>query len=383
MTHQDNRETRLYFLDNLRTFMIFLVVLYHAGLVYESSGISAYFWIVDDPSTTDAAGIVNIIVDIFIMSVVFYISGYFTPSSLRNKPGWTFLAGKFRRIMIPWLIAVFTLIPLYKMIFLYSRGMPQEHWTGYFYFSHSTGIFSQNWLWFLPVLFAFYLIYLIFSRINLRIPAMTVLRAVTMMFIIGLLYSLTIRWLHLEGWTKSPVLDFQNDRLLIYFMMFLLGALSYRVKLFHRPIASKKLYIVVCCFAWIPLNLYVWLVLFRFIRPGVPLISADIDRILLWTSFHLSLLSLLYLMVTTFRFYFNKPGGRLMGEMNRNSYSVYIIHMIVLGVIALLLLNLPIPSLVKYLVLTLATFAASNGLVSLYRRIIKPGIATRLLKQQA
>jgi len=34
---------RIYFLDNLRTFMIFLVVLYHAGLVYEYTGIVAFF----------------------------------------------------------------------------------------------------------------------------------------------------------------------------------------------------------------------------------------------------------------------------------------------------------------------------------------------------
>ena len=36
-----NNENRLYYLDNLRTFLIFLVVLVHAGVVYESSGIMA------------------------------------------------------------------------------------------------------------------------------------------------------------------------------------------------------------------------------------------------------------------------------------------------------------------------------------------------------
>ena len=50
-------EKRLYFLDNLRTFLIFLVVLYHAGVVYESSGLTASFWIVDDPSTSNLPGL--------------------------------------------------------------------------------------------------------------------------------------------------------------------------------------------------------------------------------------------------------------------------------------------------------------------------------------
>jgi peptidoglycan/LPS O-acetylase OafA/YrhL len=76
---------RIYFLDNLRTFMIFLVVLYHAGGVYESSGIWASFWLVDDPSTNQLAGILNIIIDIFVMPTVFFISGFFMPLSIKKK----------------------------------------------------------------------------------------------------------------------------------------------------------------------------------------------------------------------------------------------------------------------------------------------------------
>ena len=69
---------RLYFLDNLRTFLIFLVVLSHAGVVYESSGLTASFWIVDDPSTSNLPGLLNLIMDLFVMPTIFFISGYFT-----------------------------------------------------------------------------------------------------------------------------------------------------------------------------------------------------------------------------------------------------------------------------------------------------------------
>jgi peptidoglycan/LPS O-acetylase OafA/YrhL len=40
-THVKNQ---VHFLDNLRSAIIFLVILYHAGGVYESSGIWAFFW---------------------------------------------------------------------------------------------------------------------------------------------------------------------------------------------------------------------------------------------------------------------------------------------------------------------------------------------------
>jgi len=109
---------RIYFLDNLRTFLIFLVVLCHAGGVYESSGTWASFWIVDDPATNNLSGLLFIILDIFVMPTIFFISGFFTPLSMKNKKGWAFLKSKFKRLIIPWVIAVLTLIPLYKIIFL-------------------------------------------------------------------------------------------------------------------------------------------------------------------------------------------------------------------------------------------------------------------------
>lgn len=131
--------------------MIFLVVLYHAGGVYESSGIWASFWLVDDPSTNNLAGILNLIIDICVMPTIFFISGFFTPFSLKNRNGLEFLKSRIKRLIVPWIIAVLTLIPLYKIIFLYSRNLPQESWSSYFHWSN--GIWSQNWLWFLPVLF--------------------------------------------------------------------------------------------------------------------------------------------------------------------------------------------------------------------------------------
>ncbi len=82
MAHEENR---LFFLDNLRTFIIFLVVFFHAGWVYEKSGILSAVWIVDDPSKNDLAGILNLIMDMFMMPTMFFISGYFAPLSLKTK----------------------------------------------------------------------------------------------------------------------------------------------------------------------------------------------------------------------------------------------------------------------------------------------------------
>lgn len=359
---------RIYWLDNLRTFVIFLVVLCHAGWVYESSGIGAYFWIVDDPSTNDLSGIINIILDIFMMPTMFFISGFFTPLSLENRKGWAFLKSKFKRLMLPWIIAVLTLMPLYKVIFLYSRNTPQESWTTYFHWSN--GILSQSWLWFLPVLFLFDVLYLIFSKVKIGLPKISLKGAVFIIFIIGFIYSFCMSIFVLGGWTKTVLIDFQKEKLLIYFMMFLLGSLCFKRKIFESKPAGKKFYIVMNCTAWIPINLYVFLVIYSFVKPGEYIFSQIIDRIIILLSFHLSLLSLLYLMVETFRRYLNKR-GKIMMELNRNSYYVYIIHVVVLGGIALIMLNTAIPSLLKYLILAVSAYVTCNLIISVYRKVIE------------
>jgi len=357
---------RIYWLDNLRTFMIFLVVVLHAGLVYESSGITAFFWIVDDPSTNDLSGILNLIIDIFAMTTIFFISGFFVPQSMKNKQGLAFLTSKFKRLIVPWLIAVLTLIPLYKVIFLYSRNLPQEDWTTYFHWSN--GIWGQNWLWFLPVLFLFNALYLVLSRAEIKLPSITLKGAIWVAVLIGFACSFCMDVFGLQGWTKTILLDFQNERILIYFLVFLLGALSHKLKIFESGWKSKKLYVSLACTAWIPVNLYLFLVIYSLISPGNYILSKMGDILLIRVSFLLSLMCLLYLAINTFRYYLNKQ-GKIRKELNANSYYVYIVHTIVMGGVALAMLDTAIPSGLKHLILVVSTYVASNVIISLYRGV--------------
>ena len=361
-----SKGNRIHWLDNLRTFMIFLVVLLHAALVYGKNSIGTIWWIVIDPSNSDLPGILFLILNIFVIATIFFISGFFTPLSLKNKTAWAFLKSKFKRLIIPWIVAVLTLIPLYKVIFLYSRNLPQESWTTYF---HWNSIWSQNWLWFLPVLFLFDMLYLCFSRVHINMSHITLKRAIWAVLLICFLYSFCMDYFNLHGWTKTVLIDFQNERLLIYFMVFLLGALCCKLKIFESEWKNKKLDIVLHCTGWIPINLYIFLLIYSLLNPSNYLISEIVDTLLIRLNFILSLAYLLYVMITTFRKYLNKQ-RRIIMELNKNSYGVYIIHVIVMGFIALTMLNTAIPSLLKYLILTVSTYVASNLIISCYRKAI-------------
>jgi fucose 4-O-acetylase-like acetyltransferase len=361
------KRKRIYWMDNLRTAIIFLVVLYHVGGVYEAADMWGWFWIVDDPATISWVGIVGIVFDIFMMPTIFFISGYLTPPSLGNKSDWAFLKGKVRRLMIPWAIAVFTLIPIYKVIFLYSRNLPQEHWSTY---SHITNPNSQNWLWFLPLLFLFNALYLLLSKLTVRLPNLSLGVAVVGASAIGFVSSFGIgSLLGFRSWILTPLIDFENERVLVYFMAYLLGALAFRGNVFATKPKRKTLYIVASSIAWIPVTGHIFVRLFPFFYPEGFEVT-PLYRLMWWLSFHLSLPIMVYVMVESFRFYVDRT-GRIWRELNRNSYGVYIIHVIVIGVFGTLLLNLDLPALVKYPILIVLTYLGSNLIVSAYRTLIQ------------
>jgi len=124
--------------------------------------------------------------------------------------------------------------------------------------------------------------------------------------------------------------------------------------------------------------LYTVFLLHPWLYPDRVLLGKTLDTLVLWFSYQLALFCLVYLAIETFRRYLNAQ-GKFLGTLNANSYYVYIIHVVVLGVVALILLDAQIPSLLKYLTLTVATYAASNVIVAgvlLWR--ISPTAAARV-----
>ncbi|MFC1936028.1 acyltransferase family protein [Chloroflexota bacterium] len=362
---------RLHWMDNLRTIIILLVVLYHVGGVYEAAGMWASFWIVDDPDTITWVGIVGIMFDIIVMPTIFFISGYLAPASLKNKTGGEFIKGKIKRLIVPWVIAVFTVIPLYKIIFLYSRGLPQEHWSTYFHLSQGN-ISSQNWLWFLPVLFTFNILYLLISKANIRLPKISLKWAVLGTVLIGIVSSYFIGGvLGFRSWTHSPLIDFENERVLAYFMSFLLGALCFRKNVFAELPKSKTLYTVANSVAWLPVTGHIFARLWPFFYPNpAEFPITPLYRLLWHLSFYLSALCMAYVLIESFWRYLNKT-GKIWGELNRNSYGVYIIHVIIIGIFGTLLLNTNLPALAKYPLLIVSTYVGSNLVVSVYRSLVQ------------
>ena len=373
---------RLYFFDHLRTLLIFLVVVLHCGLVYESVLESS--WIVVDPVKADWIGLIRMYLNIFVMFTLFFISGYFIKPSFEKNSSWRFVKSKFTRIMLPWIFAVLTMIPLYKFLFLYSRGLPQEPWYTYFHIYSRPGgdpyFYADNpvmnWLWFLPILFFFQLSYVMLRKSGLDFSRVSVKTWTLLTLFGGLAYSMTISGLGLDGWYHSAILHFEWNRLLVYFLVFLLGTVVFENKATEDMLDYKKSYILINVVLTISITIFTATALnlfFNLIDPARDhyFISPGADRTFYYLSLLTSMLSFIYIMVYSFKAYANKTNN-LWTALSSNSYFVYIIHLVVLGVLAIPLLDVNFPAGIKFLILALSTWVISNVLVYCYMKIIHP-----------
>jgi hypothetical protein len=315
------------------------------------------------------------------MFIMFFISGYFIPSSFSRRTLFSFLAAKFRRIMIPWLIAVFTLIPLYKVIFLYSRGMPQQEWYSYFHFfareGGNLGLYADNptqsWLWFLPVLFLFQVVYALLAKTGIFRIRIKLNLAISLVFSLSLIYSLTIASLDLNGWQTSPIFHFQRERLFAYFLFFLLGSLCYKLKVFDaqrkRP-ATLLTAVTMLAFGLLTFTALSNNYFENLLNPDRHqfILSEAGDGIMYYFSIYLCVLTIMYVLIQLFRRFFNRS-GLLAVEFSRNSYAVYILHMGVIGAVSIPLLSSGMPALIKMSLVSVLTFVICNILISTYRRL--------------
>ena len=94
---------RLFYLDRLRVFLTFLLILHHTAIAYGASGSWIY---VDAEQGTTVTNIVTLLIHSYQSSILygsflFLLSGYFVPGSYERKGAVTFLKDRFIRLGIP------------------------------------------------------------------------------------------------------------------------------------------------------------------------------------------------------------------------------------------------------------------------------------------
>lgn len=114
------RTGRLPFLDNIKTFLTFLVVTHHIACAFGGCGEGTWYLIVGEdgpPAFTSFLKSLTLLDQSYFMSLFFFIAAYFVPTSYEKAGGWEgFKAAKRRRILVPALFVTFFVSPVSILI---------------------------------------------------------------------------------------------------------------------------------------------------------------------------------------------------------------------------------------------------------------------------
>jgi hypothetical protein len=138
--------------------MILFVIVLHVSMTYMLD--SPPWWYVVSPKVSPVFVVIINVLDLFMMPVLFFISGYFTPASYARKGSVGFLKDKVRHILFPWLLGIVVIVPLFSL----SLGKSLHDVIGMVKGNPFYLFNQQGHLWYLGVLFLFLFAYAFVAR---------------------------------------------------------------------------------------------------------------------------------------------------------------------------------------------------------------------------
>jgi peptidoglycan/LPS O-acetylase OafA/YrhL len=151
-------------LNNLRGYAILIVVAFHSCIAYIASQPAAsgsfdappYEWLahpIVDPDRFIGFDLFCALQFLYMMQLMFFLSGLFVWPSLRRKGPGQFLLDRFLRLGVPFLIGVYVLMPLaYYAVYRVSAADPS--WSQYWTHLRALPFTPTGPLWFLSFAFA-------------------------------------------------------------------------------------------------------------------------------------------------------------------------------------------------------------------------------------
>jgi peptidoglycan/LPS O-acetylase OafA/YrhL len=375
---------RVIFLDNIRSLMIFCVIIVHAASAYAPF---MEWWHVRD-SVSPGFGLLLFVLDIFQMPVLFFIAGYFAVPSLDRRGPGIFVVAKLKRLGIPLALIGIFLNPLMPYIrYRSTTSVPMgffDYWVRQMKtvvslrFEHAADMteatkhlndFIQHHLWFISLLLIFFIIFafgaVIKNRLqpaaarpgtrketaNTRTILLSMFTAGLAMAVVFALVSLVSKdgaWLKMGGF-----LLFQPTRVALYAGMFLLGIRAYSQSWFMGvPMPGRW---------WLWLTVVLGVLIF-FVIGSVTYAKTSSPLLSFANGLCRALICLCCVgLFTTLGYrHWNRP-TRVNRSLAASSYDIYLIHLPVVIVLQLLFLSLGVPIFIKFTLVALSATVLSWG----------------------
>ncbi|SEP31142.1 acyltransferase family protein [Propionispora vibrioides] len=346
---------RLYFFDNLKAFIILLMVIFHIGMGYTTWDLK--WWTVNDIQKSKFFDYFILETDVYIMPIMFLAAGYFAPMVLVKKGLGAFWQDKLRRIVIPWIGGVLFIAPLIAYSTFFSR-MPVppnffDFWSNGFW----GPFYQQGHFWFLGILTLFFLLLTVFHLVKpsyLNTPRQKGMPPVWFFPFFALLTAACFFSANLFYWNDTwlnvkYIFMIQPVRLLLHLCYFSLGVYAWKQSWFTPGDYSPRL------IPW-SASAIIMLIVFLLYRvtftlmPEVPL-PFKIGHALTHATFAMTAT---FGLIAVFQNFFDSS-AYLWRRLAANSYIIYFIHQCVVIPIGCLVQKLDINIWLKYTGVSIVT----------------------------
>jgi fucose 4-O-acetylase-like acetyltransferase len=362
-------KSRLYYIDNLRIFLISLVVLHHLNITYGGPG----DWYYNESEAGFPAiifqAMFNITNQSFFMGMFFMISAYFTAASIQRKSKGIFLRDRLIRLGIPLIVFYFFLNPLTNFInYRFIRNDDDTLWE----FITNSRAWGFGPMWFVEALLIFTILFLFVRSFNMKIrltfPGTRVILSTAILT--GILQFVIRIWLPV-GWSL-PYTNLQFPFFLQYILLFIAGIVAYQNN-WLESITFKMgkqwfIFAQIMILIILPVVLY-----FGGNENGLESFTGGIT----WQSFtwavweQLTGFALIIGLLGISKFFFNKQ-GKLAKSLSDSAYGVFVLHAPIILAVSAIFVGFNIPQLLKLAVVAPIALIICFGIAWLIRQI--PGV---------
>jgi len=363
------QSNRIYFFDNLRSFTILLVVVLHGIATYMAYAPSWWF-VIDYETSIFFTGLV-LLLDVPIMFILFFVSGYFVFPSLKKRESWQFLKNKFVRVGLPFFVGFLVFAPSAPYLRYLSQGGSSsylEFWSHDFW---QPQWFTQSVYWYLGILFLiFIMLSVIYSLSNHFRELRQTISTPTWKLFVFFAAVMTVGFLSMNmfyplgAWTLVLVFIVQPERLPLYFGYFILGIYAYKQSWFTAK-GYKPSFVY-----WAPLfalsgALYLG---FRYLisltaQPSIALLAGNA------VLFNVFCLSSLMAGLAFFQRYVN-GNSWFWKSQAANSYGIYYIHPLFLYPLAFVFVPITLSIFLKAPIVVIVGVLLSWGASVLWVKIL-------------
>ncbi len=366
--------TRIFFIDNIRILLVCFVILMHCSITF--GGLGDWYVVApgNDPGLSLYLTVIVSVLQSFFMGLFFMISAYFIPGSLNRKGLCVFIRDRLIRLGIPLVIWTFLINPLLicqveRITKGYSGTTLNFLIKTFFPFTH----FPFGPMWFVFTLLVFSIIaacWLEAERKTKRAEShpFPVFRSIVALGLLLGIGSFLIRIFLPIGWNWE-LFNLQFPFFLQYIVYFILGIYTAKNNWFVSipdNLGKKSSIIALLLIAINPL------VLLCIIHGGSPILGGLNWQTALYAFWEqLTAIMIVVGILWLFRNRFNHQ-SRISRAAAEDSYTVYIIHPIVLIFFSIIFFTIDLPTCVKFIFVLVSTILVCFIVSHLIRSL--PGV---------